>query len=259
MKVLDLTAWLDAHHPERYAESWDNVGLLVGDDTKEVTKVMLTLDLTENIVDQAIEAGADMIISHHPMIFSGMKRVNNHDFLGRKVLKLIQHGIQYYAMHTNYDIIGMADLSADYFQLTDTRVLSVTAPEEEPQGIGRVGKLPRPMTLLECAEHVKKCNKLEHVRIYGDPSAMIEEVAVCTGSGKSLLKDALDSGAQVYITGDIDHHTGLDAVEQGLFLIDAGHFGTEYIFADAMEKELAEAFPELEIVKAKMQQPYLLV
>lgn len=257
MITKELTTWLNERHPERYAESWDNVGLLVGDDEKEVTKIMLTLDLTEEIIDQAIAADADMIISHHPMIFSGMKRITNHDFLGRKVLKLIQNGIQYYAMHTNYDIIGMADLSADIFQLTDTRVLSVTAPEEEPQGIGRVGRLPERMTLRECAEHVKKCNHLEQVRIYGDPDAMVEVAAVCTGSGKSLLRDALASGAQVYITGDIDHHTGLDAVEQGIFLIDAGHFGTEYIFADAMRKELEEAFPDVEIVKASMKQPFM--
>ena len=101
------------------AESWDNVGLLVGDDEKEVHHVFLALDLTEKTLAEALDAGADMIITHHPVIFSGMKKINNHDFTGRKILSLIRHDMQYFAMHTNYDVMGMADLSADFLRLQD--------------------------------------------------------------------------------------------------------------------------------------------
>lgn len=260
MKVSELNNWLEAEYPVSSAEEWDNVGFLVGDDTKEVRHVFLALDLTAETLDEAIRAGADMIVTHHPMIFRGMKRIHNHDFTGRKVLTLIQHGIQYYAMHTNYDILGMAELSADYLKLTDTRILTVTKDTgEAKEGLGRVGMLPRKMTLRECAEFVKEAFGLEDVRAYGNPDQEIECAAVCTGSGKSLMKDVLASGADVYITGDIDHHTGLDAVEQGLCLIDAGHYGTEYIFMDAMKKKLEKAFPELQISCAQVKTPYTII
>ena len=119
MKVKELTDWLDGRYPADMAEHWDNVGLLVGDDEAEVHHVLLALDLTEKTLDEAISAGADMIITHHPMIFEGQKKINNHSFTGRRILKLIRNRIQYYAMHTNYDVLGMAELSADYLKLTD--------------------------------------------------------------------------------------------------------------------------------------------
>ena len=174
------------------AEDWDNVGLLVGDDEAETKHVFLALDLTEQTLEEAREAGADMIITHHPMIFHGMKKINNHDFTGRRVLALIRGGIQYYAMHTNYDILGMAELSADYLELTDREVLSVTADTEEGrEGLGRVGMLPKPMTLRECGEFVRKAFGLSDVRFYGDPETVVQKAAVCTGSGKSLLDAVL--------------------------------------------------------------------
>lgn len=139
MKVKELTDWLDGRYPADMAEHWDNVGLLVGDDEAEVHHVLLALDLTEKTLDEAISAGADMIITHHPMIFEGQKKINNHSFTGRRILKLIRNRIQYYAMHTNYDVLGMAELSADYLKLTDREVLSVTAHTEQgEEGFGRV-------------------------------------------------------------------------------------------------------------------------
>ena len=173
--------------------------------------MFLALDLTEETLAEAIEDGADMIITHHPMIFSGIKKINNHSFTGRKILTLIQKGIVYYAMHTNYDVLGMADLSADY------------------------------------------------TKVYGNLDSMVKCAAVCTGSGKSMIKDVIKAGADVYVTGDIDHHTGIDTVAQGLALIDAGHYGTEYIFMDAMKKELTQAFPELKISCAEVKSPYTIL
>lgn len=260
MKVKELTEWLGGNFPAAVAEDWDNVGLLTGDDESEVKHVFLALDLTEAVLDEAIQAGADMIVTHHPMIFSGIKKINNHSFTGRKILTLIQKGIVYYAMHTNYDVLGMADLSAGYTKMHDTTVLSVTEEREgEVQGFGRVGKLPREMTLREYAQLVKESLKLNDVKVYGNLDSMVKCVAVCTGSGKSMIKDVIKAGADVYVTGDIDHHTGIDTVAQGLALIDAGHYGTEYIFMDAMKKELTQAFPELKISCAEVKSPYTIL
>lgn len=260
MKAYELTSWLEKKYPSDAAEDWDNVGLLAGDDTNEISHVFLALDLTEETLAEAIEDGADMIITHHPMIFSGIKKINNHSFTGRKILTLIQKGIVYYAMHTNYDVLGMADLSADYTKMHDTTVLSITEERYgEVQGFGRVGKLPREMTLREYAQLVKESLKLNDVKVYGNLDSMVKCAAVCTGSGKSMIKDVIKAGADVYVTGDIDHHTGIDTVAQGLALIDAGHYGTEYIFMDAMKKELTQAFPELKISCAEVKSPYTIL
>ena len=245
MKVKKLTDFLESRYPAEMAENWDNVGLLVGDDEKEVRHVFLALDLTEKVLVEAAEAGADMIVTHHPMIFGGLKKINNHDFIGRKVISLIRQDIQYFAMHTNYDVLGMADLSADYLKLQDREVLSVT---EEPEGFGRVGRLPERMTLKECGLFVKEALGLQDVRIYGDPDGMVERAAVCTGSGKRMIGDVLKKGADVYIT-----------VAQDLAVIDAGHYGTEYIFMEAMKNTLAENFPELKVSCARVESPYKLL
>ena len=163
-------------------------------------------------------------------------------------------------MHTNYDILGMAELSADYLQLTDREVLFVTAETQDGQeGFGRVGELPRKMSLKECGEFVRNALSLNDVKIYGDPDTQVEKAAICTGSGKSMISDVLAKGAQVYVTGDIDHHTGIDAVAQGLTIVDAGHYGTEYIFMKAMENVLKEQYPNLQITCAKVQSPYMIL
>ena len=242
MKVKELTDWLEEHFPAAVAEDWDNVGLLTGDDENEVYHVFLALDLTEEVLDEAIQRGADMIVTHHPMIFSGIKKIN------------------YYVMHTNYDILGMADLSARYLELSDTRVLSVTGEKEgEAIGFGRVGNLPHEMTLREYALLVKKNLKLSDVKVYGNLEQTVKTAAVCTGSGKSMIQDVLAAGADVYVTGDIDHHTGIDTIAQGLAVIDAGHYGTEYIFMKDMKERLEKAFPQLTVSCANVKSPYTIL
>ena len=241
MKVKELTAWLENKYPAKAAEHWDNVGLLVGDDEAEVSHIFLALDLTEETLEEAIQAGADMIITHHPMIFGGIKKINNHDFTGRKI-----NNISYYAMHTNYDVLGMADLSADYLKLEEREVLSVTEETKDGcEGFGRVGVLPKQMSLRECGEFVKAALSLNDVKIYGDLEQPVHRAAICTGSGKSMISDVLAKGA--------------DAVAAGLAVIDAGHYGTEYIFMDAMKKKLGENFPELPITCAKVKSPYTIL
>ena len=154
----------------------------------------------------------------------------------------------------------MADLSADYLELQNRKVLSVTTETEEgEQGFGRVGKLPEAMTLRQCGLFVKKALGLQDVRLYGDPEQNVEIAAVCTGSGKSMISDVMKHGADVYITGDIDHHTGIDTAAQGLAVIDSGHYGTEYIFMKAMQQKMKENFPDLKVSCACAESPYILI
>lgn len=257
MKCKLIMNWLETQYPVSYAESWDNVGLLVGREEKKVERVFLALDLTEDTLAQAVEMGADLIITHHPLLFSPVKKINSSSVTGRRILTLIQKDISYYAMHTNYDIMGMAELSAGYLNLQDTRVLSVSAASsDKTEGFGRVGMLPREMTLRECARYVKERLSLKEVKVYGELNQKVCRAAICTGAGKSMIGEALAAGAQVYVTGDIDHHTGIDTVAEGMALIDAGHYGTEYIFMEAVKRALSGAFPELEVTAAEVKIPY---
>ena len=260
MKCKEIIEKLERKYSPAFAEGWDNVGLLAGSKEKEVKKVFLALDVTDETLEAALSWGADLMITHHPLIFSGMKRVVEEDFIGRRIIKLLVGDISYYAMHTNFDILGMAELSADLLQLADREVLEVTYEEKErKEGIGRVGNLPKTMTLEDCARFVKQQFVLPHVTIYGDPDREIRRAAVCTGSGKSLMKEVLKKEAQVYITGDVDYHTAMDAVAQGVCIIDAGHYGIEHIFIEYMEQYLKEHLEGVEIFAQRRRDPFIVL
>lgn len=260
MKGKELMELLEAFAPKRYACSWDNVGLLVGRSDQEVKKVLVALDATNEVVDRAVEEGADMIITHHPVLFSSIKAINDQDFMGRKLLKLMENQIACFAMHTNFDVIGMADLAGSYLGFPkDARPLEVTIEEEDRvEGIGRVSTLPEPMNLSRCAEFVKKALKLEHVLLFGEEEKQVSKVAISPGSGRSMVKEALACGADVLITGDIGHHEGLDAMDMGLTIIEAGHYGTEYIFVDYVAEFLKEK-TSLDVISVKAGSPYKVI
>ena len=256
MLCRDVMNVIEKEYPLNYALSWDNVGLLVGRDDKEVKKIYIALDATDEVIDEAVKNGADMLITHHPMIFSPIKKIHNLDFVGGRILKLIQNDISYYAMHTNFDVKGMAQLNQECLGLTDCEVLEETAPGE---GIGRVGALEGTMDLKQFAGKVRNDFEIPDVRMYGDPAAIIHRVAVSSGSGKSMIRGAIEKGADVIVTGDVDYHSAIDAVAQGIAVIDAGHYGTEYGFIAYMRQELETMFPELAVGAARVHHPYRVV
>ena len=252
---------IEARFPKHYAMEWDNVGLQVGRSDKEVKRIYLALDATDEVIEEAADWGADMLITHHPMIFKAMKKINDEDFIGRRVLKLIRDDISYYAMHTNYDVMGMAELAGKVLELSEPEVLEVTGSMhsesgEVPVGIGRVADLAQPMDLKSCAEMVKKAFDLPNVKIFGEPDMQVHRLGVFPGSGKSAISVSLEKGVDVLVTGDIDHHEGIDAVAQKMAVIDAGHYGVEHIFIADMEHFCREKFPEAEIRTAKIRQPF---
>ena len=261
MLCKDVMYEIEKEYPLNYALSWDNVGLLVGRDDKEVKRIYIALDATDEVIDEAVRTGADMLITHHPMIFSPIKRIHNLDFVGERILKLIQNDISYYAMHTNYDVLGMADLSGDKMNMKNAEILEVTAEgdigkEDEPEGIGRVSDLETPMTLRECCEDVKSAFHLGAVKVFGNLEEKVKRIAICPGSGKSVIQAALDKNADVLITGDIGHHEGLDAIDMGMCVIDAGHYGLEHVFIDDMKQFLCDQTENLEVITYKAGSPY---
>ncbi len=256
MKCSDICTLIELEYSPEYACEWDNVGLLAGRRDKEVKKILLALDATDETVRMAVEHGADMLITHHPMIFSPVKRVTDEDMTGRRLLTLIQNDISYYAMHTNYDTRGMADLAAGLLNLQQCTVLEEV---KDGEGIGRVGILPGSMTLEECARLVKDTYQIPNVRIFGDPDTRVRSAAICPGAGKSTLKEALGFGCDVYITGDIDHHTGIDAVDQGLCIIDAGHYGIEHIFMEDVRAYLEKVLTGVRMECVPFRQPFTVI
>lgn len=255
MNCRDVVTILNERWNPSYAMDWDNVGLLVGRWEKEIKKIFVALDVTEENLKQAFEFGADLIVTHHPMIFSPVKKINTGDFMGRRLISMIQKDLCYFAMHTNFDVKGMAMLNEYALGLLGAAPLQTTVVEEQ-EGLGRIGVLALEMTLADFAHKVKVDLQVTDVRVYGDLSKKITKAAVCGGSGKSTVKDALKKKADVLVTGDIDYHTGIDAAAQGLAIVDAGHYGTEYCFIEYVTKELEKMFPEMEILAAKISHPY---
>ncbi|MCR5546484.1 MAG: Nif3-like dinuclear metal center hexameric protein [Lachnospiraceae bacterium] len=261
MVVSELVELLEEIAPSKDALEWDNVGLLVGDRDWKVTKVYIALDATDEVIDHAIEKGADMIITHHPLIFSKMNRVVANDFIGRRVIKLIEHHIAYYAMHTNFDIHGMGELAEKRLGLSHTIALDPCEIDGEVDvntGIGRLGSLlDETVTLKEYALRVKEAFRLPYVQVFGDENQVIGTVAISPGSGKSEIDQAIRFGADVLVTGDIDHHSGIDAVARNLSIIDAGHYGIEHIFIEHIAMYL-KGKTAIDIFEEPISMPYWL-
>ncbi|MEG1848893.1 MAG: Nif3-like dinuclear metal center hexameric protein [Lachnospiraceae bacterium] len=260
MRCSDIINKLEELSPTSYAEDWDNVGLLAGRTDKEVRVIAIALDATESVIAEAIRCKADMLITHHPLIFKPMNRVTASDFIGRRVVSLLQADISYYAMHTNFDVMGMADAAADEIELQNRQVLHITYEDEiAKEGIGRFGRLPQTMSLVECANYIKSVFLLEGVLTYGDLEAEVTHAAIVPGSGADMIKDAIEAGVDVMITGDIKHHEAIDALEQGLYVIDAGHYGIEKIFVPYIKQFLSRESPSLEVHIVKEQNPIQII
>ena len=260
MKCYEIIDKLEALSPTEFAEEWDNIGLLAGRRDKEVRTVYIALDATDAVIGEAVRLGADLLLTHHPLIFKKMSRVNTDDFIGRRVCELIRNDISYYAMHTNFDAMGMADAAADELSLKDRRVLDVTYEDDiSKEGCGRVGELKDSMRVEALAGLVKEKFHVPNVRVFGDLDSPVRTVAVMPGSGGGFIQDALAASADAMITGDVGHHEGIDAVAQGLAVIDAGHYGIEKLFISYMEEFMKRELPGVQIYKAEIREPFIVV
>ena len=227
--------------PRRLAEEWDNPGLLVGSPGDEVSKILVALDVREETIDRAIKDGCDMIVSHHPLIFRGLKAVRTDDATGRKIARLLRHGIAVFAAHTNLDSAegGVNDVLAERLGLADLAALMPGA-EGEGLGLGRVGTLaaPQPLPLDAFAELVKQRLGLFAVRVVRAGDRKVRRVALCGGSGAEFVGRAAALGADVYVTGDVKYHDGERAVGLGIHVVDAGHFATEQLIVERLAEAL---------------------
>jgi dinuclear metal center YbgI/SA1388 family protein len=345
-KIADIVGIINKIAPPALAEAWDNPGLQIGDPSAEASRIMVALDPTPAVIDSAIAASCQLLVTHHPLIFKPLKSISAATPQGALLHKAIRGGLSVVSLHTNYDIAsgGLNDLLADKIGLENGVPLKTTVtgelikcsvfvpadhlervrsallqfsaplgkyrdctfavggtgtftplagadpfvgtvgkltqvheerlelllerpclsrmmkallavhPYEEPAfdlypllnegerlGLGRVGRLAEPLSLAEYAAQLKKDLVAPSLRYVGDPAARISKVALCSGSGASLLRDAVRSGADVLVTGDVKYHEARDAEDLGIALIDAGHFPTEIIMVHEVAGRLGRA------------------
>ena len=232
MKCSNLIEILEKFAPLYLAESWDNPGLIIGRREKEIKKVMVALDVTDSVIDEAVEKKSDIIVTHHPLIFKPVKNINDVSPVGNKILRLIENNINHYAMHTNLDTAfgGTNDTLCKLIGLKDIEPLTVSCQQNElPNGLGRMGYLPKKMKFSDFAEYIKKTLNLDCLTIVGDKNKIISKVGLCTGAGFEFIDSALACNCDIYITSDVKFHEAQRAIDMGMCLIDATHYGTENI------------------------------
>ena len=240
--VRDIYNYINELAPFSAQAGYDNSGLIVGNAYYGVKTVLTALDITNDIIADAEELGAELIVTHHPPIFRAIKRIDTETPIG----SLMMNGISVISAHTSFDSAqgGMNDLLCDKLGLTPDRPLAY----EDGVPAGYICNCA-PISPEDMGEKIKAALGCDVVR-YNDMGGSIETVAVCSGSGGSLLADVLSNEVDAYITGDVKHDIFIDAYNAGLTVFDAGHFHTEDIFTDFMAQKLSERFPELTVLKA---------
>jgi dinuclear metal center YbgI/SA1388 family protein len=230
LQVADVMRAMVARYPLESAEEWDSVGLVVGDLDAKVRRIVFTVDVTPDVVDEAIAIGAQMIIAHHPLLLRGVTSVATTGIKGRIVSKLIKHGIALYTAHTNADVAwpGVSDAICAELSLEVAAGVSLSGT-----GIGRLGTLPEPVALREFAQMIslKLPETARAIHVAGDLDAIVSRVAVCGGAGDSLLDAVAVLEVDVYVTSDLRYHVAQEfALTSTCALIDVSHWAAEWLW-----------------------------
>jgi dinuclear metal center YbgI/SA1388 family protein len=257
--VRQIDQFLSRFAPPSLAEEWDNVGLQVGNPEDPVTGILVSLDVTEAVLWEAVEHDANLIITHHPLFFQPVNRLDDLQVPTRLARLATQMGINILSFHTNLDSTrqGLNDQLAKVVNLTSIKPLIPSRDKKIPNsGLGRIGKVPK-TTLDKFLKLVTKNLHLTNLRYVGDPHHPIICVAVMTGSGGGFFLEAQNAGADVLITGDVKYHHALDALGCGIALIDIGHFAGEIgmvpLVAGKLREYLRRKKAKLKIIETKAQ------
>lgn len=247
MKIKELTNFLEGIAPLNYQEGYDNSGLICGNWETEIKGALICLDSTEEIVEEAIQKGCNLIIAHHPIVFKGLKRFNGNNYVERTVIKAIKNDIAIYAIHTNLDnvfIKGVNEKIAEKLNLQNTAILAPKKEIVNPEqtiGAGIIGTLAEPMEEMAFLEHLKATMQTGCVRYTPLRNKMVHKVAVCGGSGSFLLSKAVQEKADIYITGDFKYHEFFDA-EGRIIIADIGHFESEQFTIELLYELISGKF-----------------
>ena len=248
LSLRDVVAALESLYPLESAAEWDRVGLVTGDLDQPVRRVLFALDPTLAVIDEAREWGADLLVTHHPLLLRGVHSVATSSAKGASVTELVRAGVALWVGHTNADVAdpGVSTVLADALGLDDQRPLS----SEGSYAVGRVGRLAAPVSLAEFADVLAAVlpDTAGGIRVSGDPDGAVRTVAVMGGSGDDRFDDVRACGADVYVTADLRHHPVLEAREEARggrpYLVDAGHWATESLWLQSGRERLLSALGE---------------
>jgi dinuclear metal center YbgI/SA1388 family protein len=256
IKLSELIAVFDSVWPPSGADEWDQVGLASGSLDQEVSKVLLCVDPTFSVLQEAKQKSCQLVLSHHPLLLEGVESVTERELKGDIVSYAISNSIALFAAHTNADIVpgGVSDILAKRIGLVDSSPLVATSKDA---GHGRVGLLASPMTVTGLASKINDILPATHapIRIAGDVNRKVSKVALVAGSGGSFLPDAIAAGAECFITSDLKHHVSLDAISDKsnqICLIDISHFAAESLWLEPAAAELGKLVPAIEFVVSEL-------
>jgi GTP cyclohydrolase I len=248
--VSDIAGIMEEIAPAFLAETWDNCGLQVGASQWPVEKIWVALDPLVEVIEAAGQHGVDLVITHHPLIFKSLKAIDLNSFEGKVIACAIKSQTAVYAAHTNLDSAadGINDVLAGRIGLQETEPLQAAAhyadshgDPADPIGLGRIGKIASPMPVAEWVRELKKRLGLAHVKTAGNLDRTVHRVAVCSGSGSSLMGTFLGSDADVYVSGDLRYHDARTVEESGRAFVDIGHFASEHLIIDPLVRKLKTA------------------
>ncbi len=261
-KIKDILFTLENFAPQALAEKWDNVGLLIGSPENNAAGILIGLDPTNSLVDEAIALGADTLITHHPVIFKALSSINTDDPAGQLLQKALSHNISIIGCHTNLDsaVDGVSDVLARALRLTDLEpLLPTTEDKASGSGLGRIGVYAEPISAVEFLQRLFSLLQLDTLNIAGSLPEKISTVAVCGGSGSDLAPLARSRGAHVYLSAEIKHSTAIWAKETGFAVIDGTHYATEkpitYHLAERLRKIAVQENWDVEIHLTETEEP----
>ncbi len=247
--VRDIARQLETWAPPLHAESYDNVGLLVGSYDQPVTGVMINLDMTENVVEEAIRKGCNMVVAHHPIWFGAKKRLIAEDYVSKTIIRAIKHDVHLYAIHTNLDNMrhGVNHRMAGRLGLEHCRILKPSTSYNPDIGSGMIGDLPEAMSQEAFLQHVREAFHCQGIRYAEpEPAGMIRRVAICGGAGAFLTGTALQTGVDAFVTADITYHKFFDN-EGRMLLLDIGHYESEQFTSQLIAEYLSENFSTFDV------------
>lgn len=258
-KVIDIAREIEEFAPKFLKEDYDNVGLMVGDEDKEVKKVLLSLDCTNEVIKEAVELNCDLIINHHPLLFRKPSSIVKDDLVGEKIITLIKEDIALYSCHTNLDSAknGINENIVKILGFTSSKIIEPTDSKNyKDGGIGRMVELEKEMSISEVINLVKEKLDIKNMRVVKG-NEKVRVLAIINGSGQDFFHKAKKLGADCIITGDTTYHFASDFKEMGISILDPGHFPTEYIVFLKTLEFLKEKFKAVEFIASKQSKdPY---
>jgi dinuclear metal center YbgI/SA1388 family protein len=267
MRVKDIVNSLNHDAPFDLAEQWDNVGLLVGDPEREVSSILVALDPTNDLLDEALETGANTVVTHHPVIFKPLTHINTGDPAGRLLEKALSEKISIICCHTNLDsaLDGVSDILARRLGLLELSPLLPTGNDPAAgTGLGRTGRYKTPLSAYQFVHTVLNALNLQSIQMTGTLPEKIQKVAVCGGSGSDLASRAFHQNVDVYLSAEIKHSTAIWARENNFCILDGTHFGTEQpavtLLAEKLEDSCRQQNWNISILQSRTERhPFVLI